>query len=125
MDAEERIRELQHRLKQQERLHEANIKGLCADLETAYVENDKMAQRIGELEDVVDVQQERLESAEKHLSTAKSKCKVFACECTEKEEQIEKLGGFCQTAKKKLLYTEDRFQVAPEEIEHLPMQILG
>ena len=57
--------------------------------------------------DVVDVQQERLESAEKHLSTAKSKCKVFACECTEKEKQIEKLGGFCQTAKKKLLYTED------------------
>ena len=47
--------------------------------------------------------------------------RVNACECsTEKEEQIEKLGGFCQTAKKKkLLYTEDRLQVAREEIEHL------
>ena len=62
------------RLEQQERLHEASIKSLCADFETAYVENDKMAERIGGLEDVVDVQQERLESAEKHLSTAKSKC---------------------------------------------------
>ena len=38
----------------------------------------------------MEVQQERLESAEKHLSTSMTKCKVFACECTEKEEQIEK-----------------------------------
>ena len=88
-------------MEQQERLHEASIKSLCADFETAYVENDKMAERIGGLEDVVDVQQERLESAEKHLSTAKSKCLRM------------------QYGKKKLLYTEDRLQVAREEIEHL------
>ena len=42
------------------------------------------------------------------------------------KEQIEKLGGFCQTTKKKLLYTEDRLQVAREEIEYIsgPMEML-
>ena len=58
-----------------------------------------MAERIGQLEDVADVQTQRLEIAEKHLSTVKSKSKVFARKCTEKEEQTEKLGSFCQTVK--------------------------
>ena len=72
MDAEERIRELQHRLEQQERLHEANIKSLCADLETAWVEIDQK-ERLAELEEVVDVQQETLEIAHKDLTTEQKK----------------------------------------------------
>ena len=78
-----------------------------------------MAERIGQLEDVADVQTQRLEITEKHLSIVKSKSKVFARKCTEKEEQTEKLGSFCQTVKKQLLYTEERLQVAREEIAYL------
>ena len=119
MDQDEQIRELQHRFEQEERLHEANMKSLVADLKTARFENDKIAEKIGDLEDLVDVQTQRLEIAEKHLSTVKSKSEGFALKCTEKEEQIERLGSSCHTAKKKLQYTESKLQVAREEIQFL------
>ena len=65
----------------------------------------------------MDVQQERLESAEKHLSTAKSECLRMQYG---KGRANWKAGRFLPDSKeKKLLYTEDRLQVAREEIEHL------
>ena len=57
-------------MEQQERLHEANIKSLVADLETAYVENDQKKERLPELEEVVDVQRETLEIAQRPYNTA-------------------------------------------------------
>ena len=66
-------------IEQRQRLHESNMKSLCADLKIARLENNKMAERIGELEDVVDMQTQRVEIAEKHLSTVKSKSKVLLC----------------------------------------------
>ena len=57
-------------MEQQERLHEANIKSLVADLETAYVENDQKKERLPELEEVVDVQRETLEIAQGPNNTA-------------------------------------------------------
>ena len=56
-------------MEQQERLHEASIKSLVADLETAYVENDQK-ERLPELEEVVDVQRETLEIAQGPYNTA-------------------------------------------------------
>ena len=43
-----------------------------------WVENDKKMERIATLEEVVNVQQERLDIAQKHLSTMQKKSKMIA-----------------------------------------------
>ena len=80
MDAEERIQELQHRLK-----HEASIKSLCADLELPM---SKMTERIG--------------AGRRRGRAART--------LGERREQIEKLGGFCQTTKKNLDTVDTSFE---------------
>ena len=65
-----------------------------------WVENDKKMERIATLEEVVNVQQEWLDIAQKHLSTMQKKSKMIAWDCNEKDEQFEKLGGFCQESKR-------------------------
>ena len=72
------------------------------------VEIDKKTERIAKLEEVVDVQQERLDIAQKHLSTVQKRSKMIARESDEKDEQFEKLGGFCQESKSKLQQTHAR-----------------
>ena len=63
-------------MEQQERLHEANIKSLVADLETAWIEIDQKKERLAELEEVVDVQRETLEIAHKDPTTEQKKTKT-------------------------------------------------
>ena len=116
MDAEEKIREdSRHRLEQQERLHEANINTLCVDLETAWVEIDQKKERLAELEEAVDVQRETLEITHKELAAEMKKKKKSLKEKAKKKMKISKN----QFSLKQLLYTEDRLQVAREEIEYL------
>ena len=80
------------------------------------MEIDKKTERIAKLEEVVDVQQEWLDIAQKHLSTVQKKSKMIA---QEKDEQFEKLGGFCQESKRKLQQTQDPLQIGREEIAYL------
>ena len=82
------------------------------------MEIDKKTERIAKLE-VVDVQQEWLDIAQKHLSTVQKRSKMIARECDENNEQFEKLGGFCQESKRKLQQTQDRLQIGHEEIAYL------
>ena len=51
-----------------------------------WVENDKKMERIATLEEVVNVQQERLDIAQEHLSTMQKKSKMIAWDCNEKDE---------------------------------------
>ena len=53
----------------------SQIKSLCADLETAWVEIDQKKETLAELEEVVDVQRETLENAHKDLTTEQKKKK--------------------------------------------------
>ena len=119
MDAEQRIRELQKQLDQQKRLHQANIKTLCADLETAYDEIDKKKERLAKLEEVVDVQGETIKSAHKNLTAEQKKKEIFTRELKEKYEELEKLDDLCKCSTQKLERTEERLLVAREEISYL------
>ena len=94
----------------------SQIKSLCADLETAWVEIDQKKERLAELEEVVDVQRETLENAHKDLTTEQKKKESITRECKEKDEEFEKLSDFCKFLKKKLQQTQEILLVAREEI---------
>ena len=94
----------------------SQIKSLCADLETAWVEIDQKKETLAELEEVVDVQRETLENAHKDLTTEQKKKESITRECKEKDEEFEKLSDFCKFLKKKLQQTQEILLVAREEI---------
>ena len=113
--ASDEILQLQHQMRMQQRLYEANIKSLTADLNAAYIDVDRKQELLSDLEKKSDIQAEELEITKQHFGRVQDKATLYEKECSEKAEEVETLRGVYTDTKKKLNHTTER----PQELEFL------